>query len=100
MSRLDQRLFQEYNQFFEKAERERRWNVYTDIPWTQVNREATEDLALCAETFCSVEMYLPDYVAGTSARHGSRPTGGTRSPSTLSRSCGTCSSRASAPRSR
>ncbi len=64
MSRLDQRLFQEYNQFFEKAERERRWNVYTDIPWTQVNREATEDLALCAETFCSVEMYLPDYVAG------------------------------------
>ena len=38
MSRLDQRLFQEYNQFFEKAERERRWNVYTDIPWTQVPR--------------------------------------------------------------
>src|SRR4051812_38807083 len=64
MSRLEEKLFNEYNTFFEKAERERRWNVYTDIPWTQVNREATEDLALCAETFCSVEMYLPDYVAG------------------------------------
>jgi acyl-[acyl-carrier-protein] desaturase len=61
--RLEEKLWREYLQFFEKAERERRWNVFTDIPWDKVNKEATDDLALCAETFASVEMYLPDYVA-------------------------------------
>ncbi|HEY4118099.1 MAG TPA: acyl-ACP desaturase [Byssovorax sp.] len=63
-TRLEERLYKEYIQFFEKAERERRWNVFEDIPWSRVNKDATEELALCAETFCSVEMYLPDYVAG------------------------------------
>src|SRR5215210_7671052 len=43
-TRLEEKLYREYLAFFEKAER--------------------EHLALCAETFCSVEMYLPDYVAG------------------------------------
>jgi len=64
MSRLEEKIYNEYMTFFEKAERERRWNVFTDIPWDKVNRDASEELALCAETFCSVEMYLPDYVAG------------------------------------
>lgn len=63
MTRLEEKIYREYLTFFEKAERERRWNVFDDIPWSQVNREASEELALCAETFCSVEMYLPDYVA-------------------------------------
>jgi acyl-[acyl-carrier-protein] desaturase len=64
MSQLEEKIFQEYMTFFEKAERERRWNVFQDIPWERVNKDASEELALCAETFCSVEMYLPDYVAG------------------------------------
>jgi acyl-[acyl-carrier-protein] desaturase len=64
MSRLEDKLYQEYITFFEKAERERRWSVFDDIPWARVNKGASEELALCAETFCSVEMYLPDYVAG------------------------------------
>lgn len=64
MIRLEEKLFKEYMSFFEKAERERRWNVFNDIPWEKVNKDASEELALCAETFCSVEMYLPDYVAG------------------------------------
>jgi acyl-[acyl-carrier-protein] desaturase len=63
-TRLEERLYREYLTFFEKAEKERRWNVFNDIPWERVNKDASEDLALCAETFCSVEMYLPDYVAG------------------------------------
>jgi acyl-[acyl-carrier-protein] desaturase len=63
-TRLEEKLYHEYLQFFEKAERERRWNVFEDIPWSRINKDATEELALCAETFCSVEMYLPDYVAG------------------------------------
>jgi len=62
--RLEERLYREYMSFFEKAERERRWSVFDDIPWDRVNKGASEELALCAETFCSVEMYLPDYVAG------------------------------------
>ena len=64
MNQLEEKLYREYIQFFEKAERERRWNVFNDIPWERVNKSASDELALCAETFCSVEMYLPDYVAG------------------------------------
>jgi acyl-[acyl-carrier-protein] desaturase len=63
-TRLAMRMYQEYMTFFQKAERERRWNVFDDIPWDKVNKQASEELALCAETFCGVEMYLPDYVAG------------------------------------
>lgn len=58
------RLYREYSTFFAKAERERRWNVYEDVPWDKVNREVTDELALVAETFLGVEMYLPDYVSG------------------------------------
>jgi acyl-[acyl-carrier-protein] desaturase len=63
-TRLAMRMYQEYTTFFQKAERERRWNVFDDIPWDKINKNATDELALCAETFCGVEMYLPDYVAG------------------------------------
>jgi len=61
---IEDRLYRLYMEFFERAERERRWSVFDDIPWDEVNPEASEHLALCAETFASVEMYLPDYVAG------------------------------------
>lgn len=62
--RIEERLYREYMEFFEKAERERRWSVFDDIPWDKTNPDASDTLADCAETFCSVEMYLPDYVAG------------------------------------
>ena len=62
-TRLEEKLYKEYVTFFEKAERERRWNVFEDIPWERINKDAPEELALCAETFFSVETYLPDYVA-------------------------------------
>jgi acyl-[acyl-carrier-protein] desaturase len=61
---LAEKVYREYMTFFEKSERTRRWNVFSDVPWDKVEscpRDA--DLALCAETFCGVEMYLPDYVA-------------------------------------
>ncbi len=63
-TRMEERLYRIYMEFFEKAERERRWSVFDDIPWDKINKDASEDLALCVETFASVEMYLPDYVAG------------------------------------
>lgn len=61
---LSLRMYEEYTNFLKKAERERRWNPFEDIPWDKVNKNASDELALCAETFCGVEMYLPDYVAG------------------------------------
>ncbi len=61
---LAERLYREYMAFFEKSERTRRWNVFTDVPWDWAGDCPRDpDLALCAETFCGVEMYLPDYVA-------------------------------------
>jgi len=61
---LHERVYREYMTFFEKSERTRRWNVFTDIPWELAETCPKDaDLALCAETFCGVEMYLPDYVA-------------------------------------
>lgn len=62
-TRRASRLYQMYATFFDKAERERRWNPYEDIPWHKVNPEISDELALCAETFLCVEAYLPDYVA-------------------------------------
>lgn len=62
-TRLASRLYTEYKNFFAKAERERRWNPFDDIPWDNLRNDVPEELALCAETFCAVEMYLPDYVA-------------------------------------
>lgn len=68
MSRNDafrEAVYREYMEFFEKAERNRRWSVFNDIPWDQVDRvPKNEEAAYLAETFVGVEMYLPDYVAG------------------------------------
>jgi acyl-[acyl-carrier-protein] desaturase len=60
----EQQLYREYMDFFERAERKRRWSVFDDIPWAEWDPQwASPERALCAETFCGVEMYLPDYVA-------------------------------------
>jgi acyl-[acyl-carrier-protein] desaturase len=52
-----------YKTFFDKAEQERRWNPFRDVPYEKINRNAPESLVVVAETFCCVESYLPDYVA-------------------------------------
>jgi acyl-[acyl-carrier-protein] desaturase len=62
-TRLAQAIYRQYATFFDKAERERRWNPYRDLPWEKINPETPEALVLNAETFCCVESYLPDYVA-------------------------------------
>ncbi|MBL8957037.1 MAG: acyl-ACP desaturase [Myxococcaceae bacterium] len=62
---LKDKFHREYMTFFEHAERSRRWNLFTDIDWAAVKNEpANEKLALCAETFMGVELYLPDYIDG------------------------------------
>jgi acyl-[acyl-carrier-protein] desaturase len=54
------RLFREY---FDKAEKKRRWSIRDDIPWQACNRSLAPAIADVVETFCSVELYLPDYVS-------------------------------------
>jgi acyl-[acyl-carrier-protein] desaturase len=58
------RLYEMYKTFFDKAEQERRWNPLRDVPYEKINKEAPESLIVVAETFCCVESFLPDYVAG------------------------------------
>ncbi len=59
-----ERIYREYMTFFENAEKTRRWSVFDDVPWEKAAASPRDkDLALCAETFCGVEMYLPDYVS-------------------------------------
>jgi acyl-[acyl-carrier-protein] desaturase len=56
-------LYRLYRDFFRRAERKRRWSVEDDIPWAQVNRSMDPAVADVVESFCAVELYLPDYVA-------------------------------------
>jgi acyl-[acyl-carrier-protein] desaturase len=58
-----ERLYNMYKVFFDKAEQERRWNPLRDVPYDRINRDAPESLVTVAETFCCVESYLPDYVS-------------------------------------
>jgi acyl-[acyl-carrier-protein] desaturase len=60
---LRTRLNALYRDCFDQAMRRRRWNVAEDIPWTQVNRRMDPAIADVVESFCAVEMYLPDYIA-------------------------------------
>jgi acyl-[acyl-carrier-protein] desaturase len=52
-----------YREFFDRAEKKRRWSVADDIPWGQVNRGLDPAIADVVESFCAVELYLPDYLA-------------------------------------
>jgi acyl-[acyl-carrier-protein] desaturase len=52
-----------YRDFFDKAERKRRWSVRDDIPWNQCNPHLAPQIANVVESFCAVELYLPDYTS-------------------------------------
>ncbi|MBY0528071.1 MAG: acyl-ACP desaturase [Gemmataceae bacterium] len=51
-----------YRQFFDRAEKKRRWSVRDDIPWEQTNPNLDPAIASVVESFCAVELFLPDYV--------------------------------------
>ncbi len=59
---LEGALWQLYRDFFDAAERKRRWRVRDDIPWDECNPNLDPAIADVVETFCCVELYLPDYV--------------------------------------
>ncbi len=52
-----------YRDFFDKAERKRRWSVRDDIPWDQCNPQLAPQIANVLESFTAVELYLPDYTS-------------------------------------
>ncbi len=58
------KFYRAYMDFFEIAERKRRWNLFDDVPWDKLSSDSnTEERAIRIETYCAEEMYLPDYTA-------------------------------------
>src|SRR5579884_951083 len=60
---LEAELYRLYRDFFNRAEKKRRWSLRDDIPWEQCNASLDPAIADVVESFCAVELYLPDYVA-------------------------------------
>jgi acyl-[acyl-carrier-protein] desaturase len=59
-----EKLYRAYLEFFETAERKRRWSIFDDVPWEKLDSSHnSERKAVCIETFCAEELYLPDYSA-------------------------------------
>ncbi len=57
------RIYSAYRAYFDVAEKKRRWNVREDIPWNQCNSAIDPAIADVVQTFCMVELYLPDYLS-------------------------------------
>jgi len=60
---LEAALYRHYRDYFDKAEKKRRWSLQKDIPWDQCNPSLPPAIADVVDSFCAVELYLPDYVA-------------------------------------
>ncbi len=60
---MDEFFYRELLKYLMLAEEKRRWNVFKDIPWERANPNTEDTLAHCVETFCAVEMYLPDFTS-------------------------------------
>ncbi len=59
---LREKMYRTYFEFFENAEHKRRWHIFDDIPWASLDFSKNHELkAVCIETFCAEEFYLPDY---------------------------------------
>jgi len=60
----EDKFYRAYMEFFEIAERKRRWNLFDDVPWDRLSADTnSEERAIRIETYCAEEMYLPDYNA-------------------------------------
>lgn len=72
----EESIYRKYMEFFEKAERTRRWSPIDDLPWELAESQRKErrergplssadlNTATCIETFCGVELFIPDYTKG------------------------------------
>ncbi|MGH7170277.1 MAG: acyl-ACP desaturase [Gemmataceae bacterium] len=59
---LEPAMWRLYRNFFAQAERRRRWSIDKDIPWDKCNKHLDPVIADVVESFCAVELYLPDYL--------------------------------------
>jgi acyl-[acyl-carrier-protein] desaturase len=59
---IEQAFYRMYREFFDRAEKKRRWSLRDDIPWHQCNKNLNPAIADVVESFCAVELYLPDYM--------------------------------------
>jgi len=57
------KIYEIFREYFDRAEKNRRWSLVEDIPWDQANPNTDPALADIIQTFCMVELYLPDYVS-------------------------------------
>src|SRR5262249_25009453 len=57
------RIYRLFREYFDKAEKKRRWSLKDDIPGNTVNPHLDPAIADIVETFCVVELYLPDYLS-------------------------------------
>src|SRR4028119_1458761 len=62
-AQMEEFFYRELVKYLKLAEEKRRWNVFKDIHWDAANPETSETMAQCVETFCAVEMYLPDFTS-------------------------------------
>ena len=60
---IERAIWRLFRDFFDKAEKKRRWLIRDDIPWNQCNEHLSPAHADIVESFCAVELYLPDYTA-------------------------------------
>jgi acyl-[acyl-carrier-protein] desaturase len=56
-------IYQVYRDYFDRAEKKRRWSLKDGIPWDQCNPSLNPAIADVVESFCAVELYLPDYLS-------------------------------------
>jgi acyl-[acyl-carrier-protein] desaturase len=60
---LEGKLWRLYREYFDLAEKKRRWRIREDIPWNKCNPNLDPAIADVVETFCAVELFLPDYTS-------------------------------------
>ena len=56
-------IYRHFRDYFDLAERKRRWSIRDDVPWEQCNRSLYPAIADVVETFVAVELFLPDYLS-------------------------------------
>jgi acyl-[acyl-carrier-protein] desaturase len=57
------KIYRLYRDYFDRAEKKRRWSLRDAIPWHQSSAALDPAIADVVQTFCCVELYLPDYVS-------------------------------------
>ncbi len=61
---LQDKVYLTYLDWFQEAEKDRRWKVHSDIPWEKTTKgNVPEELVSIVETFTGIELILPDYIS-------------------------------------